>query len=89
MLERISQRDGRQRTRCVVVIVVIMIVMIIITLNTLGSYSNSLRTQATRKLKSPSAVQFVQGYRLEYVCSGFVQAQAWRWSAVPLVLPNV
>jgi len=78
MLERISQRDGTQRTRSVVVIVVIVNMITITALNTMGSYSNSLRTQATRKLTPPSAVQFVQGYRLEYVCCGFVQAQAWR-----------
>jgi len=35
------------------------------TLNKLAHYNNSLLTQATRKLTSPSAVQFVQGYRLE------------------------
>ena len=45
--------------------VVIMNVMINTTLNTLAGYSNSLRTQATSKLTSPSAVHFVQGYRLE------------------------
>jgi hypothetical protein len=65
MLERISQRDGRPRARSVVVIVVIMIVITITALYTLGSYSKSLLTQATRKLTSPSAIQFVQGYRLE------------------------
>jgi hypothetical protein len=54
-----------------------------------GSYSNSLRTQATSKLTSTSAVQFVKGYRLNYVCHGFVQAQTWRRSEVRLVLPNV
>jgi hypothetical protein len=73
----------------VVVIVAIMILIINKTLNTLVGYSNSLRTQATRKLTSPSAVQFVQGYALDHVCCGFVQAHAWRWSAVRLVLPNV
>jgi len=54
----------RQTTRSVVVII---ITMNITTLNTLAGHSNSLRTQATSKLTSPSAVQFVQGYRLEYV----------------------
>jgi len=72
----------------VVIMIMIMIIIIITILNTLAGYSNSLRTQATSKLTSPSAVQFVQGYRLQYVCCGFVQAQAWRWSAVRLVLPN-
>jgi hypothetical protein len=72
-----------------VVIVVIMIRFIVTTLNTLAGHSNSLRTQVTSKLTSPSAVQFVQEYRLQYVCRGFVQAQAWRWSAVRLVLPKV
>jgi uncharacterized membrane protein len=50
----------------VVVIVVIMIMMIITTLNSLAEYSNRLRTQATSKLTSPSAVWLMQGYRLEY-----------------------
>jgi len=50
MLERISQRDGRQRDRSVVVIVVIVIMITITLLNTLFHYNNSLRTQATRKL---------------------------------------
>ena len=50
---------ARQKARSVVVIVVIMIMMIIRTLNTLAGYSNSLRTQATSKLTSPSAVQFM------------------------------
>jgi hypothetical protein len=86
---RKSQRDIRQRGGLVVVIVVIMILIINKTLKTLAGYSNSLRNQATSKLTSLSAVLFVQGYRLEYVCCGFVQAQAWRWSAVRLVLPNV
>jgi uncharacterized membrane protein YciS (DUF1049 family) len=76
MLERISQRDGRQRERSVVVIVVIVIMITITALNTLFHYNNRLRTQATRKLTPPSAVQFVQGYRLEYVFCGFAQAQA-------------
>jgi len=49
----------------VVVIVVIMFMMIIMTFNTLAAYSNILRTQATSKLTSTSAVQFMQGYRLE------------------------
>jgi len=80
--KRKSQRDGRQSARFVVVIMVIFITMIIMTLNTLARYSNNLRTQATSKLTSPSAVQFVKGYQLDYVCYGFVQAQAWRWSAV-------
>ena len=79
----------KQRARIFVVIVVSMIMMIITTLNTLAGHCNSLRTQATSKLLSPSAVQFVQGYRLQYVCRGFVQAQAWRRSAVRLVLLNV
>jgi membrane protease YdiL (CAAX protease family) len=86
---RKSQRDIRQRGGLLVVIVVIMILMIKKTIKTLAGYSNSLRTQATRKLTSPSAVQLVQGYPLEYVCRGFVQTQAWRWSAVRLVLPNI
>jgi hypothetical protein len=86
---RILQRYSRQRARSVVVIVVIMIMAIIITLYKMAGYSNSIRTQATSKLTSPTAVQFVQQYRIKYVCRGFVQAQAWRRSAVPLVLPNV
>jgi hypothetical protein len=54
-----------------------------------SSFGNSIRTQATSKLTSPSPVQFVQGYRLKYVCRGFVQAQTcWR-SEVRLVLTNV
>ena len=60
-----------------------------VTENTQACYSNILRTQDTSKLTPPSAVQFVQGYRLEYVCCGFVQAHAWRWTAVRLVRPNV
>jgi hypothetical protein len=55
--KRISQRDGRQRDRLVVVIVVIMIM--ITTLNTLAGYSNNIRTQVTSKLTSPSAFQFM------------------------------
>jgi len=51
----------------VVVFVVIMIIIISTVLNTMADYSDSLRTQATSKLTSSSAVQFVQGYRLEYV----------------------
>ena len=86
LAERISQRDRRKRARSVVVI---MIMMIFTTFDTLVGYSNSLQTQATSKRTSPSAVQFVQGNRLQYVCRGFVQAQALRWSAVRLVLPNV
>jgi len=89
MQTRIPQRDGRQRAVYLVMIVVIMNTMIITTLNTPAGYSNTLRSQATSKLTSPSAVQFMQGYRLEYVSYGFVQAQTWRWSAVRLVRPNV
>ena len=73
----------------IVVIVMIMIMMFIMISNTQGNYNNSLRTQATSKLTSPSAVQFVQGYRLEYVCCGFGQAQTGWWSAVRLVRPNI
>jgi hypothetical protein len=73
----------------VVVIVVIIIMMIVTTLSTLAGYSNSPRTQVTQKLTSPSAVQLVQGYPLQYVCRCFVQAQTGRWSAVPLVRLNV
>jgi hypothetical protein len=50
-------QNGRQRARFVEVI---MITMIITTLNTMAGNSNSLRAQATSKLTSPSAVQFVQ-----------------------------
>jgi hypothetical protein len=74
MAERVSQRYRRQRARSVVVIMIMMITTIF---DTLVGHSNSLLTQATSKLTSPSAVQFVQGYRLEYVCRGFVQAHAW------------
>jgi len=76
----------------VVVIVVIMITMIIVTLNTLDAYCKSLRNQATSKLTSPSTVQFVQGYRLQYVCRGFVQdrpggGQQCDWSyRIPKIL---
>jgi hypothetical protein len=63
---RISQRDGRQRDPFTVVIVVITIMVIIVSLQTLAGYSSSLRTQATCKLTSLPAVQFVQGYHLEY-----------------------
>jgi hypothetical protein len=63
---RISHRDDRQRDPYMVVIMVIIMMMIIVSLYTLAGDSNNLRTQATSKLTSPSAVQFVQGYRLEY-----------------------
>jgi hypothetical protein len=46
--------------------VVVIIMVITKTLNPLAGYRNRLRTQDTRKITSPSAVQFVQGYRLEY-----------------------
>jgi hypothetical protein len=49
------------------VVVIVMIMVIITTLNTLAGYNNGLRTQAANKLTSTSAVQFVQGYRLENV----------------------
>jgi hypothetical protein len=56
MLERISQRDGRQSARSVVVSVVIVIMIIITTFKTLFHYSNiesfqkSLRIQILRVL---------------------------------------
>jgi hypothetical protein len=86
MQTRIPQRDGRQRAGYLVMIVVIMNTMIIMTLNTLAGYSNTLLTQAIRKLTSPSALQLVQAYQLEYVCCGFVQSHACRCSASQLVL---
>jgi hypothetical protein len=85
MHTRKSQTHRRQRVGTVLMILAIMIITIIVTVNPLASYSKSLRNQATSKLTSLSAVHFVQGYRLEYVCYGFVQAQGWRWSAVRLV----